>query len=104
MEDTLNPFQKYYKENLKQDEINFLNKAKKTKDNDLEFSKLQMKFINATDVLNEKYAGNINIKDSYYKNNWVKLPCIEGSYFYAVNSEYLQKNMANTYLRHTMNG
>ncbi len=89
--EVLSPVQKYYKENLEQDEINFLNKAKKSKDNDLEFSKLQMKFINATDVLNEKYADNIDINDPYYKNNWVKLPCVEGSYFYAVNSEYLHK-------------
>ena len=90
-EEVLTPVQKYYKENLEQDEINFLNKAKKSKDNDLEFSKLQTKFIKATDVLNEKYAENIDTKDPYYKNNWVKLPCVEGSYFYAVNSEYLHK-------------
>ena len=88
-EEVLNPVQKYYKENLEKDEINFLNKAKYFKDNDLEFSKLQMKFIKATDVLNEKYVENIDIKNPYYKNNWVKLPCVEGSYFYAVNSEYL---------------
>ncbi|MBP3820294.1 hypothetical protein J6G99_01460 [bacterium] len=36
----INSVQKFYKENLEQDEINFLNKAKKSKDNDLEFSKL----------------------------------------------------------------
>lgn len=90
-EEILNPVQKYYKENLEQDEINFLNKAKKSKDNDLEFSKLQTKFIKATDFLNEKYAENIDTKDPYYTNNWVKLPCVEGSYFYAVNSEYLRE-------------
>lgn len=50
-----------------------------------------MKFIKATDVLNEKYVENIDINNSYYKNNWVKLPCVEGSYFYAVNSEYLRE-------------
>lgn len=88
-EEFLNPVQKYYKENLEQDETNFLNKAKKSKDNDLEFSKLQMKLIKATDVLNEKYIENIDINDPYYKNNWVKIPFVEGSYFYAVNSEYL---------------
>ena len=90
-EESLNPVQKYYKENLEQDEINFLNKAKNSKENDSEFSKLQMKFIKATDVLNEKYTENIDINDPYYKDNWVKLPCVEGSYFYAVNSGYLQK-------------
>ena len=55
-EQPLIPIQKYYKENLEQDEISFLNKAKKSEDNDSEFSKLQMKFIKATDVLNEKYV------------------------------------------------
>ncbi|MBR1618022.1 hypothetical protein IJ670_07720 [bacterium] len=67
-------------------------KAKTSKDNDLEFSKLQNKFIKATDVLNEKYTENLDINDNYYKNNWVKLPCIEGIYFYGVNSEYLLEN------------
>ena len=85
----LNAVQKYYNENLEQDEIKFLTNAKTSKNNDLEFSKLQTKFIKATDVLNEKYIENIDINDSYYKNNWVKIPYVEGSYFYAVNSEYL---------------
>ena len=89
-EEALNPVQKYYKENLEQDEINFLNKAKNSRDNDSEFSKLQTKFIEATDVLNEKYAENIDTNDSYYKNNWVKLSFVEGTYFYAVNSEYMR--------------
>ena len=87
---SINPVQKYYKENLEQDEINFLNKAKNSRDNDSEFSKLQTKFIEATDVLNEKYAENIDTNDSYYKNNWVKLSFVEGTYFYAVNSEYMR--------------
>ena len=60
-----------------------------------------MKLIKATDVLNEKYADNIDINDSYYKNNWVKLSCVEGIYFYAVNSEYLLekygKYLSNAY-------
>ncbi len=90
-EEVLNPVQKYYKENLEQDEINFLNRAKTSKDNDIEFSKLQMKFIKAADVLNEKYAENIDIKERYYKNNWVKLSCVEGSYFYAANFGYLRE-------------
>ncbi|MBR6126166.1 hypothetical protein IKQ21_00615 [bacterium] len=90
-EDVLNPVQKYYKENLEQYEINFLNKAKNSKDNDLEFSKLQMKFIKATDVLNEKYAENIDIKDPYYKNNWIKLLNSEGSYYYIINYNYLYR-------------
>ena len=88
-EETLTPVQKYYKENLEQDEINFLNKAKNSKDNDLEFSKLQMKFIKATDVLNEKYIENIDSENPYYRNNWVKVLYVEGCYIYAVNSEYL---------------
>ena len=87
--EALNPVQKYYKENLEQDEINFLNKAKNSKDNDLEFSKLQTKFIKATDVLNEKYIENIEPENSYYINNWVKVLYVEGCYLYAVNSEYL---------------
>ena len=88
-EKVLNPVQKYYKDNLEQDEIKFLNKAKASKDNDMEFSKLQTKFIKATDVLNEKYTENIDPDDTYYKNNWVKMPYVEGCYFYAVNSDYL---------------
>ena len=91
-EEILTPVQKYYKDNLEQDEVNFLNKAKTSKDNDLEFNKLHTKFMKATDVLNEKYIENLDINDSYYKNNWVKISCIEGSCFYAVNTEYfLQK-------------
>ena len=90
-EDVLSPVQKYYKENLEQDEINFLNKAKNSKDNDLEFSKLQTKFIKATDVLNEKYIENIDPENPYYRNNWVKVLYIEGCYIYAVNSEYLSE-------------
>lgn len=90
-EESLTPVQKYYKENLEQDEINFLNKAKKSKDNDLEFSKLQIKFIKATDVLNEKYIENIDPENPYYRNNWVKVLYIEGCYIYAVNSEYLRE-------------
>ena len=88
-EEVLTPVQKYYKENLEQDEINFLNKAKKTKDNDLEFSKLQTKFIKATDVLNEKFIENIDPENPYYRNNWVKVIYVEGCYIYTVNSEYL---------------
>ena len=88
-EEVLTPVQKYYKENLEQDEINFVNKAQKSKDNDLEFSKLQMKFIKATDVLNEKYIENIDPENPYYRNNWVKVLYVEGCYIYAVNSEYL---------------
>ena len=88
-EDVLSPVQKYYKENLEQDEINFLNKAKNSKDNDLKFSKLQTKFIKATDVLNEKYIENIDPENPYYRNNWVKVLYVEGCYIYAVNSEYL---------------
>ena len=41
----LNAVQKYYNENLEQDEIKFLTNAKTSKNNDLEFSKLQTKFI-----------------------------------------------------------
>ena len=88
-QENLTPVQKYYKDYLEQDEIKFLNSAKSHKDNDLEFSKLQMKLIKATDILNEKYIENIDVNDPYYKNNWVKIPFVEGSYFYAVNSEYL---------------
>ena len=88
----VNPVQKYYKDNLEQEVSKFISNAKSSQNNDLEFSKLQMKFIKATDVLNEKYIENIDIKDSYYKNNWVKMPCVEGSYFYSVNSEYLLNN------------
>ena len=88
-EEVLTPVQKYYKENLEQDEINFLNKAKNSKDNDLEFSKLQTKFIKATDVLNEKYIENIDPENPYYRNSWVKVIYVEGCYIYAVNSEYL---------------
>ncbi len=88
-EEVLTPVQKYYKENLEQDEINFLNKAKNSKNNDLEFSKLQTKFIKATDVLNEKYIENIDPENPYYRNNWVKVLYVEGCYIYAVNSEYL---------------
>ncbi len=87
----LTPVQKYYKDYLEQDELSFLNKAKSSENNDLEFNKLQMKFIKATDTLNEKYSGNIDTKDTYYQNNWVKISCIEGIYFYSVNSEYLQE-------------
>lgn len=89
--EALNPIQKYYKDNLEQAEIQFLKKAKTSKNNDLEFSKLQTKFIKATDVLNEKYTQNIDPDDTYYRNNWVKLPCVEGIYFYAVNTDYLLK-------------
>ncbi len=85
----LNPVQKYYKNYLEQDEIKFLHKAKFSKNNDLEFSKLQTKFIKATDVLNEKYAQNIDPDDVYYRNNWVKMLYIEGCYVYAVNYNYL---------------
>ena len=88
-EEVLIPVQKYYKENLEQDEINFLNKAKNSKDNDLEFSKLQTKFIKATDVLNEKYIENIEPENPYYRDNWVKVIYVEGCYIYTVNSEYL---------------
>ena len=88
-EEVLTPVQKYYKENLEQDEINFLNKAKNSKDNDLEFSKLQTKFIKATDVLNEKYIENIDPENPYYRNSWVKVIYVEGCYIYTVNSEYL---------------
>jgi hypothetical protein len=90
-EEITNPAQKYYKDYLEQDEIKFLRNAKSSKDNDLEFSKLQTKFIKATDVLNEKYIENIDPEDAYYKNNWVKIPYVEGSYFYSVNSDYLLK-------------
>ena len=88
-EKVVNPVQKYYKENLEQDEINFLNRAKISNDNDLEFSKLQTKFIKAMDVLNEKYIENIEPENPYYRNNWVKVLYIEGCYIYSVNSEYL---------------
>ena len=88
-EEILTPVQKYYKENLEQDEIKFLNKAKKSKDNDLAFSKLQTKFIKATDVLNEKYIENIDPENPYYRDNWVKVIYVEGCYIYTVNSEYL---------------
>jgi len=88
-EEQLNPAQKYYKDYLERDVDKFLEQAKTSKDNDIEFSKLQTKFIKATDFLNEKYAENIDISDIYYQRNWVKLSCIEGIYFYGVNSEYL---------------
>lgn len=90
-EEITNPVQKYYKEYLEQDEIKFLNSVKNSKNIDAEFSKLQMKFIKATDVLNEKYIDKIDINNPYYKNNWVKISCVEGSYFYAVNSDYMLK-------------
>ena len=100
-EENLNPVQKYYKDNLEQDEINFLKLAKTSENNDAEFNKLQTKLNKATDVLNEKYADNIDINDQYYENNWVKLPCVEGTYFYSVNSEYLLekygKYLSNAY-------
>ena len=86
-----NLVQKYYETNLEQDEIKFFMNAKTSKDNDLEFSKLQMKFTKAMDILNDKYIENIDPNDAYYKNNWVKIPFVEGSYFYAVNSEYFLK-------------
>lgn len=41
----LNPAEKYYKDNLEQDEIKFLANAKNSKNNDLEFSKLQEKYL-----------------------------------------------------------
>ena len=88
-EESLNPAQKYYKDNIEQAEINFLKRVGPSKDNDIEFSELQKKFIKATDILNEKYADNIDIDDLYYQNSWVKLSCVEGIYFYSVNSEYL---------------
>lgn len=87
--EVLNPAQKYYKDYLEQDVKNFLVNAKNSKDNDLEFSKLQTKFIKAADFLNEKYPEKIDITDIYYQRNWIKLSCIEGIYIYAVNSEYL---------------
>ena len=87
-----NPVQKYYIDNLEQDVNNFILNAKTSANNDIEFNKLHMKLIKATDVLNEKYIKNIDINDNYYKNNWIKIPCVEGSYFYTVNSEYLLNN------------
>lgn len=103
-EEILNPAQKYYKDNLEQDEINFVNRIKSSNDKDLEFNKLQTKFIKAADVLNEKYADKIDIADIYYQNNWIKISCVEGIYYYAVNSDYLQKNTANICHPVTMNG
>ena len=90
-EEILNPAQKYYRDYLDKDVKNFLAVAKISKENDVEFSKLQTKLIKATDVLNEKYAENIDISDTYYQNSWVKIPCVEGIYYYAVNSDYLLK-------------
>ena len=91
-DEDVNPVQKCYTDYLEKDVNNFIANAKTSENNDLEFSKLHMKFNKAADILNEKYAENIDIHDAYYKNNWVKLPCVEGTYFYAVNSEYLLDN------------
>lgn len=86
-----NPAQKYYKDFIEQDEKNFITNASFSKNNDLEFSKLQKKYIEAINNLNEKYYDNIDPNDSYYKNNWVKILGSEGSDYYEINYDYMIK-------------
>ena len=86
-----NPAQKYYKDFIEQDEKNFLASVSLPKNNDVQFSRLQKRYSEAIDNLNEKDYENIDSNDSYYKNNWVKLLNSEGSYYYAINYNYLHQ-------------
>lgn len=86
-----NPAQKYYKDFIEQDEKNFLASISLPKNNDVQFSRLQKRYSEAIDNLNEKDYENIDSNDSYYRNNWVKLLNSEGSYYYAINYNYLHQ-------------
>ena len=88
------PAQEQYNSIIVPEEKNFYN-------NDIKFNNLQEKFIEAIDNLNDNYCSDIDPKNPYYKNNWVKIIETEGSYYYALNFKYIakkyQKTISNEY-------
>ena len=77
-----NPAQQQYNSVIAPEERNFYN-------NDIRFNKLQEKFTEAIDILNDDFFDKINPNDPYYKNNWVRMTETEGCNYYALNFKYI---------------
>ena len=77
-----NPAQQQYNNMIVPEERIFYN-------NDIRFNKLQDKFTEAIDILNDEFFDKINPNDPYYKDNWVRMTETEGCNYYSLNYKYI---------------
>ena len=87
----LNYAQQEFNNTVETEETEFMTIAKIDKNNDDVFEQLLNKYKTAIDNLNMNHFNDIDEKDKYYKNSWVKLHMTEGCYVYTLNYTYLQK-------------
>lgn len=78
----INPAQQQYNSIIAPEERIFY-------DNDIRFNKLQDKFTEAINILNDEFFDKIDSNDSYYKNNWVRMTETEGYCYYSLNFKYI---------------